>query len=215
MHRLTSTALRSSTAASALLPLTVFAALAACGPIEEFTDSGPPDTASQADAAPPWDAFIWADTGTPVIGPPYQWVIVHDDTHSEVGMSEYFGTDVDGLSWTCPDGTSGSGVEVVAKLQGGATERSADAALGAPDGPCANDLGACAVTLGPLGWVALKADARTLDGCEIQIHEQADMAVERFVVYVCTAPELAVDACGRQPIASGTDGQTVTVTFKK
>ena len=177
------------------------------------TGIGPPPPDDVFDAFQSFDAFQPFDAAPPV-RLPYNWVVIADKT-TGLGIGD-FGADVDAMAWSCPSalgGGSGYGREVVAMLRGEAEGAAPEPALGMPDAPCdPNPLAVCAAPLGPGGWLALRAEVDSLQGCEIKIYEGADAPQDRFEVYVCTEAKLEPTVCVG-PMGAGGDGAVSTIVF--
>ncbi|MFN3201504.1 MAG: hypothetical protein ACE366_24085 [Bradymonadia bacterium] len=139
---------------------------------------------------------------------PMPWIVIVDRTEG-LGVGPSFGSDIDAVIWSCPDGTSGNAVAAVAEQNGEAEGTSTDPALGAPDGPCVPSTDCAAVT-GALGWLALDPGVEDLTGCDVEVYEIQDGAMEQFEVRACPEGDLTLDCVTK---GSGVDGETITVTF--
>lgn len=130
-----------------------------------------------------------------------------NDLTFDVGLGDYFGTDVDAVTFECPGGRAGAGIAVSGQQQGNAVGLPIDGAIGVPDAPC-EPLDVCAATTGSGGWLAIELPVDPLSGCTVTVHEVADGAQDVFEVWHCLTEELNAGCNG--PLARGADGESVS-----
>ena len=156
-------------------------------------DRGPdlPD----ADAGPMRDATPIDDES--------QFIVLNDIT-TGLGIGAGYGSDLDAVTFECPDGRRGAGVHAEGVQTGAATEFPVSPAVGPPDGPCDPILD-CAAHIGPGGWLAVQVQSGDLTGCTVRMYEVADGGDDRFEAYLCATAELNAGCAG--PLFTGSDGE--------
>lgn len=130
--------------------------------------------------------------------------IVLNDTTTGLGVGATFGSDLDAVTFECPDGRRGSGVYAEGVQTGSAIEFPVEPATGPPDGPC-DPLFECAAHVGPGGWLAVQVQSGDLTGCTVRMHEVADGGDDRFEAWLC--PTAALNASCDGPVFTGSDGE--------
>ncbi|MEZ4471540.1 MAG: hypothetical protein R3F60_12210 [bacterium] len=136
-----------------------------------------------------------------------RWIGIVDVTEG-VGIAGYFGTDVDAVSFQCPDGRGGVGVGIDDDQRLPPGDRyPAEGAIGPADGPC-DPIETCAAPLGAAGSLLVRVASGSLAGCTVTVHEVADRPAERFEVWTCPGPVLDGQCAG--PWFSGGDGEVAS-----
>ena len=176
---------------SLILPLFTLT-LCACEPSEEALDLGPDRSASPTSTDRGGASLPTLDRASPPpAGDVVQSYIILRDTTEGFAIDELFGSEIDAVSWRCPDDRgSGYAISIVDEERpSSASGFSLDPILGPPDGPCPDDLTRCGGFLGLEGLVVVGVAAADLRGCEILVHELADNRDESYIIIPCSTPD--------------------------
>ncbi len=163
------------------------------GALDASSDAGDAGKAAQDSGPADSDAIL----GDPRVG----YAVIQDTTENPI--FDEFTADINAVVLRCDRGTSN-----VTGTWGRVIAETADLGmnvLGPPEIPCESDQ--CATTIPFEQWIGLSFDVPIEERCVLTVYEAADEEINRFRVYVCTAPQFSPAAC--IPLGSGGDGETI------